>query len=63
LEGDEQVLDAGDVVAAAGSSRMVWQLGKVATKAWQAAGAMRWRKRWHWRAARGQVAAGAARRS
>jgi hypothetical protein len=38
LEGGEQVLDAGDVVVAAGSSGMAWQLGKVATKAWQAVG-------------------------
>jgi hypothetical protein len=43
LEGGEQVLDAGDVVAAAGSSGMAWELGKVATKAWQAAGVMCWR--------------------
>jgi hypothetical protein len=58
LEGGEQVLDAGDVVAAAASSGMAWQLGKVATKAWQAA--RRCARGWRccWRAARGQVVAG-----
>jgi hypothetical protein len=63
LEGGEQELDAGDVMAAAVRSGMAWRLGKTATRAWQVAGVMRWRWRWHRRAVRGQVAAGAARRS
>jgi hypothetical protein len=63
LEGGKQVLDAGDVVAAVARSGMAWQLGKTATRAWQAAGQVRWRWMWHWQAARGHVATGAARRS
>jgi hypothetical protein len=50
----KEELDAGDVVAAVENSGMAWRLGKMATRAWQAAGAMRWRWRWHWRAARGR---------
>jgi hypothetical protein len=33
LEGGEQELDAGDVVAAVVRSGMAWQLGKTATRA------------------------------
>jgi hypothetical protein len=58
LEGGEQELDAGDVVAAVEGSGTAWQLGKWPPRPGKRRGQVRWRWRWHWRAARGQVAAG-----